>query len=133
MNIFGVRWHSQFQHYYGRDGVEDCTAVFDSMVADEFERDYKNGDVINIEAIDLLSQQPEPWLSIQDDNNTLVTEEKPLHELTWVQKKVAVKGVPLPDIRRTSWDERRTRTHLLRLTATSSTPFTIYKSYNKMR
>ncbi|KAG7341093.1 SWIM zinc finger domain protein [Nitzschia inconspicua] len=39
MNMFGVRWHSQFQHHYGRDGAEDWTGVFDSMMADEFERD----------------------------------------------------------------------------------------------
>ncbi|KAG7343102.1 hypothetical protein IV203_021047 [Nitzschia inconspicua] len=101
MNMFGVRWHSQFQHYYGRDGAEDWTAVFDLMMADEFERDNKNGEVINIEGMDFLSQQPESWLSIQDDNNTLVAQGKHLHELTWVQKKVAVKGVPLPEIRRT--------------------------------
>ncbi|KAG7338736.1 SWIM zinc finger domain protein [Nitzschia inconspicua] len=101
MNMFGVRWHSQFQHYYGRDGAEDWTAVFDSMMADEFERDNKNGEVINIEGMDFLSQQPESWLLIQDDNNTLVAQGKHLHELTWVQKKVAVKGVPLPEIRRT--------------------------------
>ncbi|KAG7368905.1 MULE transposase domain containing protein [Nitzschia inconspicua] len=101
MNMFGVRWHSRFQHYYGRDGAEDWTAVFDSMMADEFERDNKNGEVINIEGMDFLSEQPESWLSIQDDNNTLVAQGKHLHELTWVQKKVAVKGVPLPEIRMT--------------------------------
>ncbi|KAG7350914.1 hypothetical protein IV203_010274 [Nitzschia inconspicua] len=64
-------------------------------------RDYSNGEVINIEGMDFLSHQPESWLSIQEDNNTLVTQVKDLHELTWVQKKVAVKGVPLPEIRRT--------------------------------
>ncbi|KAG7350225.1 hypothetical protein IV203_009585 [Nitzschia inconspicua] len=75
--------------------------VFDSMMADEFERDNKNGEVINIEGMDFLSEQPESWLSIQDDNNTLVAQGKHLHELTWVQKKVALKGVPLPEIRMT--------------------------------
>ncbi|KAG7357921.1 hypothetical protein IV203_014537 [Nitzschia inconspicua] len=38
------------------------------------------------------------WLSMQEDKNTLVTQCKQLHDLTWVQKKVAVKGVPLPEI-----------------------------------
>ncbi|KAG7372707.1 hypothetical protein IV203_018850 [Nitzschia inconspicua] len=99
--MFGVRWHSQYQHHYGRDGAEDWTGVFDSMMADEFERDYRSGEAINIEGMDFLMQQPESWLSMEDDNNTLVTQCKQLHELTWVQKKVAVKGVPLPEIRRT--------------------------------
>ncbi|KAG7350067.1 hypothetical protein IV203_012664 [Nitzschia inconspicua] len=38
---------------------------------------------------------------MEDDNNTLVTQCEQLHELTWIQKKVAAKGVPLPEIRRT--------------------------------
>ncbi|KAG7362290.1 hypothetical protein IV203_025956 [Nitzschia inconspicua] len=98
INMFDVRWHSQFQHHYGRDGAEDWTGVFDSMMAYEFERDYRSGEVINIEGMDFLTQQPESWLSMQDDSNTLVTQCKQLHELTWVRKKVAVKGVPMPEI-----------------------------------
>ncbi|KAG7339132.1 hypothetical protein IV203_020075 [Nitzschia inconspicua] len=101
MNMFGVRWHSHFQHCYGRDGADDWTQVFDSMMADGFERDYRSGEVINIEGMDFLSQQPESWLSLQDDNNTLETQGKHLHESTCVQKEVALKGVPLPEIRRT--------------------------------
>ncbi|KAG7344087.1 hypothetical protein IV203_022095 [Nitzschia inconspicua] len=84
-----------------REGAEDWTGVFDSMMADEFERDYRSGEVLNIEGMDFLTQQPESWLLMEDDNNTLVRQCKQLHELTWVQKKVAVKGVPLPEIRRT--------------------------------
>ncbi|KAG7345449.1 hypothetical protein IV203_032980 [Nitzschia inconspicua] len=38
------------------------------------------------------------WSSIQDYENPKVMEAKLLYELTWVQGKVAVKGMPLPDI-----------------------------------
>ncbi|KAG7337016.1 hypothetical protein IV203_003346 [Nitzschia inconspicua] len=37
-------------------------------------RDCSNGEVINIEGMDFLSHQPESWLSIQEDNITLVTQ-----------------------------------------------------------
>ncbi|KAG7348303.1 hypothetical protein IV203_017008 [Nitzschia inconspicua] len=54
----------------GRCGGLD--RIFDSMMADEFERDYRSGEVINIEGMDFLTQQPESWLLMEDDNNTLV-------------------------------------------------------------
>ncbi|KAG7373839.1 SWIM zinc finger domain protein [Nitzschia inconspicua] len=88
MTMFAVRWHSQFQHYYGRDGAEDWTDVFDVMLAEEFERDHSNGECIFVHGMDFLSQQPESWLSIEDDNNGMVTQAKQLYQLTWIQKRV---------------------------------------------
>ncbi|KAG7340137.1 SWIM zinc finger domain protein [Nitzschia inconspicua] len=98
MTMFAVRWHSQFQHYYGRDGAEDWTDVFDVMLAEEFERDHSNGECIFVHGMDFLSQQPESWLSIEDDNNGMVIQAKQLYQLTWIQKRVVVKGLPLPEL-----------------------------------
>ncbi|KAG7369893.1 MULE transposase domain containing protein [Nitzschia inconspicua] len=101
MTMFAVRWHSQFQHYYGRDGAEDWTEVFDMMMAEEFERDHSNGECIYVHGMDFLSQKPESWLSIEDDNNEMVIQAKHLHQLTWIQKRVVVKGLPLPELHAT--------------------------------
>ncbi|KAG7358499.1 hypothetical protein IV203_015088 [Nitzschia inconspicua] len=38
----------------------------------------------------------ESWLSIEEEQDPRVIEAKHLYELTWVQKRVAVKGIPLP-------------------------------------
>ncbi|KAG7344104.1 hypothetical protein IV203_022112 [Nitzschia inconspicua] len=81
MSIFAVRCHSQFQPYYGRDGAEDWTDVFDVMLVEEFERDHSNGKCIYVHSMDFLSQKPESWLSIEDDN-AMVIHAKNLHQLT---------------------------------------------------
>ncbi|KAG7371399.1 MULE transposase domain containing protein [Nitzschia inconspicua] len=101
MCMFGVRWHSQFQHYYGRTGQEEWTEVFDTMMADEFARKHSEGECVCVDGMEFLSQQPESWLSIEDGSNEMVIQAKHLHDLTWVQKRVVVKGLPLPEIRRT--------------------------------
>ncbi|KAG7349859.1 hypothetical protein IV203_012456 [Nitzschia inconspicua] len=51
--------------------------------------------------MDFLSQKPELWLSIEDDNNEMVMQAKHFHQLTWIQKRVVVKGLPLPELHAT--------------------------------
>ncbi|KAG7362538.1 hypothetical protein IV203_025422 [Nitzschia inconspicua] len=71
------------------------------MMADEFARKHSEGECVCVDGMEFLSQQPESWLSIEDGSNEMVIQAKHLHDLTWVQKRVVVKGLPLPEIRRT--------------------------------
>ncbi|KAG7340906.1 hypothetical protein IV203_024449 [Nitzschia inconspicua] len=70
-------------------------------MAEDFERDHSNGECIYVHGMDFLSQKPELWLSIEDDNNEMVMQAKHFHQLTWIQKRVVVKGLPLPELHAT--------------------------------
>jgi len=104
MCMFGVRWYSQFQHFYGRECQGHWTKAFDSMMAMEFDsmmsRNNKDGveEVLDVDGMEFLSNPPVSWLSIEDDTNPMVIQAKHLHQLTWVEKRVAVKGTPLPGV-----------------------------------
>ncbi|KAG7340382.1 hypothetical protein IV203_023925 [Nitzschia inconspicua] len=61
---------------------------------EEFAR--KEFECIDVQNLKFLSQKDRSWVSIHDHDHPMVIEAKHLYELTWVQKRVAVKGVPLP-------------------------------------
>ncbi|KAG7356948.1 hypothetical protein IV203_001636 [Nitzschia inconspicua] len=80
------------------EGDDGWTEMFDGRMAEEFNRDSEAKECIRVKDMSFLTQDPDSWLSIQDYENPKVMETKLLYELTWVQGKVAVKGIPLPNI-----------------------------------
>ncbi|KAG7373559.1 hypothetical protein IV203_034283 [Nitzschia inconspicua] len=89
MSMFGVRWHSQFQHFYGRAGQDRWTEIFDSMMAAEFDNfitarkdEDGEGKVLCVDGMEFLSGRPASWLSIQEEQNPMVIEAKHLYQLT---------------------------------------------------
>ncbi|KAG7369857.1 hypothetical protein IV203_027603 [Nitzschia inconspicua] len=61
---------------------------------EEFAR--KEFECIDVQNLKFLSQKDRSWVSIHDNDHPMVIEAKHLYELTWVQRRVGVKGVPLP-------------------------------------
>ncbi|KAG7338639.1 hypothetical protein IV203_020737 [Nitzschia inconspicua] len=70
----------------------------DGRMAEEFSRNSEAKECICVNDMSFLSEDLDSWLSIQDNENPKVMGAKLLYELTWVQGKVAVKGIPPPDI-----------------------------------
>ncbi|KAG7368761.1 hypothetical protein IV203_031504 [Nitzschia inconspicua] len=56
----------------------------------------KKLECIDVQNMKFLSQKDRSWLPKDHHDHPMVIQVQHLYELTWIQKRVAVKGVPLP-------------------------------------
>jgi hypothetical protein len=95
--MFGLRWHVNFQYHYGRRGSEQWTEVFDSMLAEEFARKHTAGQVIFVKGMSFLTTNNKlPWIPLHEDEQELVVQANLLHRLQWDGDVAVVRGEPLP-------------------------------------
>ncbi|KAG7344907.1 SWIM zinc finger domain protein [Nitzschia inconspicua] len=93
LNMFGVRWHSNFQYHYSRD--THWTACYSGLMEDEYERTKRGGRPINVEKLEFLSKTLDSWIAVEQHGNPLVLQAKNLHQLMQ-EKTLAIRGMPLP-------------------------------------
>ncbi|KAG7353009.1 SWIM zinc finger domain protein [Nitzschia inconspicua] len=93
LNMFGVRWHSNFQYHYSRD--TQWTACYSGLMEDEYERTKRGGRPINVEKLEFLSKTLDSWIPVEQHGNPLVLQAKNLHQLMQ-EKTLAIRGMPLP-------------------------------------
>ncbi|KAG7345256.1 SWIM zinc finger domain protein [Nitzschia inconspicua] len=93
LNMFGVRWHSNFQYHYSRHS--QWTKCYSGLMEDEYQRTKKGGRPVDVEKLEFLSRTLDSWIPMDQDDNPLVLQAKNLHQLMQ-EKTLAIRGMPLP-------------------------------------
>jgi hypothetical protein len=94
--MFAQRWTAAFQHFYQRPKAESLTEKMDHVIATEFARNNSRGEAVKVQGMNFLTGGV-TYKQIQALHDSDVMMAHRLYRLQWVQKRVCVRGSPLPD------------------------------------